>query len=76
MSNHARRFVLNRRIDVTGVSGTGPVADGVEFPDGRVAMRWRPGAIGKTSTATYDDIDTVNAIHGHDGATQVVWIDA
>lgn len=27
----ARRFVLNRETDVTGTSGTGVVAEGVEF---------------------------------------------
>src|SRR3546814_16869061 len=31
----SRRFVLRRHHDMSGVSGTGDVADGVEFPDGR-----------------------------------------
>lgn len=35
-----RRFVLVRHRDVTGVSGTGVVAYGVEFPDGAAAVRW------------------------------------
>lgn len=37
----ARRFELHRFEDISGVSGTGIVADGVQFPDGVVAMRWR-----------------------------------
>jgi hypothetical protein len=71
--NKARMFVLRRSTDVTGVSGTGDVADGVQFPDGRVAMRWRGDL---ASTAEYDSIAIVEAIHGHAGATQVVWADA
>ena len=35
-----RAFVLQRNEDETGVSGTGIVAEGVEFSDGTVALRW------------------------------------
>jgi len=34
-----RPFVLRRLVDETGVSGTGVVAEGVEFSDGTVALR-------------------------------------
>jgi hypothetical protein len=34
-------FMLRRTEDVSGLSGTGMVAEGVEFTDGRVAMRCR-----------------------------------
>lgn len=64
-------FVLHRHHDVSGVSGTGIVADGFEFPDGRVCMRWR-GEDG--STVIHDSIETVEKIHGHGGNTVVVWI--
>lgn len=33
-----RRFELHREEDVSGVSGTGVVAEGVAFSDGRVLM--------------------------------------
>jgi hypothetical protein len=36
-----RRFELHRDTDITGVSGTGVVAEGVAFSDGVVALRWR-----------------------------------
>jgi len=69
-----RRFYLYRRVDETGVSGTGVVANGVEWPDGEVTMRWcvkdKPN-----STAQYEEIEHVVKIHGHDGKTAVVWID-
>jgi len=69
----AQRFVLRRDEDETGVSGTGDVADGVRFPDGTVAMRWRTGT---ASTAVYDSVADVEAIHGHGGKTRIVFVDA
>lgn len=67
-----RRFRLRRDQDVTGVSGTGVVAEGVEFADGTVALRWLSET---ASTAVFASIDDVQKIHGHDGATRVVWVD-
>lgn len=65
-----RAFVLERDTDHTGVSGTGTVADGVEFPDGTVVVRWRgPMA----STVVWARIEDAVAVHGHGGATRVVW---
>jgi hypothetical protein len=56
---------------VTGVSGTGTVAEGVEFSDGTVVLKWCVGD--HRSTVFWDSITDVEAIHGHDGRTQVVW---
>lgn len=67
-----RRFQLVRTVDVSGVSGTGHVADGVLFDDGKVVTRWR-GAIAQT--CVWDSFEHVEAIHGHSGATRIVWID-
>lgn len=64
-------FELHRDHDQTGVSGVGVVAEGVVFTDGRVAMRWRTGT---ASTAIYDGVDDVAAIHGHQGLTRLVWL--
>lgn len=68
----ARRFVLDRIEDMTGVSGIGTVAWGVVFPDGTVAMRWNTEW---TSTAVYESMEHVEHVHLHHGATQVVWLD-
>jgi hypothetical protein len=57
---------LVRQEDVTGVSGTGVVAYGAEFPDGRIVMRWCTGV---DSTVIYDSEADLIAIHGHDGRT-------
>lgn len=67
-----RRFVLIRTEDLTGVSGTGQVAEGVQFFDGKVVMRWKTDV---NSTVFYDSIEDVIYIHGHNGATVVEWID-
>jgi len=66
----ARVFRLIRTEDVSGVSGTGIVADGVVFPDGVTVLRWR--TVGG-STAIYDSVESVERIHGHDGSTRLVW---
>ncbi|MGW0012549.1 hypothetical protein ACWDVX_22740 [Streptomyces tendae] len=68
-----RRFVLRRRTDVSGISGTGDIADGVQWPDGTASLRWR----GPHPKADFCDrgIDTAEFVHGHGGATEIVWLD-
>lgn len=67
-----RNFVLDRNVDASGVSGTGTVAQGVEFDDGTCAMRWLTK---HRSTALYNSILELELIHGHEGATTVRWLD-
>ena len=70
----ARRFRLIRHHDVSGISGIGVVAHGVEWPDSTVTIRWavpdKPA-----STVNWDDIGAVMTIHGHDGLTELEWLD-
>lgn len=69
-----RRFQLQRDVDVSGVSGTGTVAEGIEFTDGTVALRWCSDW--PTSVVFHDrGMAAVEAIHGHGGATRIVWVD-
>ena len=71
--SYARPFVLMRDTDVSGVSGTGVVADGCASPDGTVTLRWRGG--NPTSVVFHDNgIESVEAIHGHGGNTRIVWL--
>lgn len=65
-----RTFHLMRHEDETGISGTGNVAEGVEFSDGKVAMRWLTST---SSIAYYDNADDVITIHGHGGKTEIRW---
>jgi hypothetical protein len=68
-----RRFVLNRKEDVSGVSGTGVVVEGVQFTDGTVAIRWLGD---RPSTVYWDNMENALGVHGHNGLTVVEWLDA
>jgi hypothetical protein len=69
-----RRFHLQRDTDVSGVSGTGIVAEGVEFSNGVVALHWTSDY--PTSVVFHHrGIESVEAIHGHTGLTRIVWLD-
>jgi len=68
-----KRFELIRFQDISGVSGAGVVAEGVQFTDGRVVMRWMTNGI--HGIVIHENIENVLHIHGHNGATQIHWID-
>ena len=65
-----RLFYLNRLVDNTGVSGTGHVACGVQFPSGKCVMSWLSDI---TSIAIYDSVEDLITIHGHNGNTVLEW---
>jgi len=67
-----RRFVLIRAEDFNGVSGTGEVAEGTVFSSGLAVIRWlrEPYAMG-----VYQTLDDVISVHGHEGRTQLQFID-
>jgi hypothetical protein len=69
-----RRFILYRKEDVSGVSGTGRVVEGIAFTDGRCAYRWCVKDKPNTTTLA-DCIEDIEVIHGHDGLTEFQWID-
>jgi hypothetical protein len=66
------RFHLVRHRDLSGVSGTGVVAEGVVWSSGAVALHW-PGR--PRATSIWSSVDDLLAVHGHGGATKVQWID-
>lgn len=72
-----RRFYLERITDVSGVSGTGKIAEGCQFDQtsgdpGWCALVWLTD---KSAMSYYMNIETLESIHGHCGSTRVVWID-
>ncbi|MFK4090026.1 hypothetical protein ACI2LF_38295 [Kribbella sp. NPDC020789] len=70
MRRQARLFRLVRHADASGLRGTGTLAEGVEWSDGSVALRWRgPWA----STSSWDRIEAVLAVHAADGRTLLHW---
>ncbi|MGY0062789.1 hypothetical protein ACWY4P_40690 [Streptomyces sp. LZ34] len=68
-----RRFHLQRNTDITGVSGTGRVADGILWPDGTASVRWT----GERPSVVFWDGGIADAehVHGHGGHTRIVWDD-
>lgn len=67
-----RRFALWRERDRSGVSGTGVVAMGVQFPSGQCYLDWLRAPGGQESRRCLADVER---IHGHHGDTIVLWID-
>jgi len=66
-----KMFYLNRLEDESGVSGTGRVAQGFIFDNGKVALTW---LLEHPSVTIYDNIGEVRAIHSHDGKTEIEMI--
>ena len=71
-TSQMRRFVLIRVEDLTGVSGTGEVAEGTVFSSGLAVIHWlrEPYAMG-----VYQSLEDVITVHGHEGRTQLQFID-
>lgn len=65
-----RKFHLHRNKDISGISGTGDVAEGVQFKDGQVVLSW----MGQFHCMSiWPTLDAMLHIHGHEGATIVEW---
>lgn len=57
-----RRFTMRRQFDVSGVSGTGIVLEGVHFSTGVVVIHWlTPPPRG--SISVFDDLEQFLSIH-------------
>lgn len=67
-----RRFHLLRKEDVHGVSGTGIVAEGMQFTNGYCVITWLSqfGCV-----AIYHSSDVLERVHGHGERTKIVWDD-
>jgi hypothetical protein len=61
-------FYLKREEDESGISGTGRVAQGFVFDNGKVCVSWLSE---HPSVTIYDNIGEVHAVHGHGGKTTV-----
>jgi hypothetical protein len=66
----SRLFTLVRSEDVSGTSGVGVVAEGVEFSDGTCVLHWISQL---RSIEICDNLFVVDKIHGHDGRTKIVF---
>jgi hypothetical protein len=61
-----RTFTLVRLNDVSGISGTGVVAEGVEFSSGNVVITWFGD---KPSVVIWESILHAMEVHCHNGNT-------
>ena len=67
-----RHFLLHRTEDVTGVSGVGNIAEGIEWIDGTATLRWLSGT---PSLISYSSLADLLKVHGHGDKTKVIWKD-
>lgn len=67
-----KRFYLQRNKDASGISGIGKVAEGCQFDTGWCALVWLTE---KSSMSYYQNIETLESIHGHHGMTKIMWVD-
>ena len=70
-----RTFQLRRIEDVSGASGIGVVAHGVDF-GAYVVLYWIPQMtrLGVAGLGIYRSIRDLEAIHGHGGKTVIEWL--
>jgi hypothetical protein len=66
----SRLFTLVRAEDVSGTSGLGVVAEGVEFSDGTCVLHWISQY---HSVEICANLHVIEQIHGHEGRTKVVF---
>ena len=69
-----KMFLLDRRVDHSGLSGVGVVATGVVFPDGLTVARWRGHGSGVEQLEIFGTPDQLLAVHGHAGGTTIRWL--
>ncbi len=67
-----RRFNLIRKEDMHDKSGVGLVAEGCEFENGAIALKWTSQY---WSGTWFLNIQELKHLHGHNGKTKVSWVD-
>lgn len=72
MGGRMKRFRLNRLADESGISGTGVVAEGIQFSNGQVVLHWLSMF---EAINVYANMTVVEKLHGHGGKTVVEWVD-
>lgn len=75
MIGKARIFKMVRHYDETGVSGTGIVADGIEFPNGMVSVCWRSNTPSVNTYRSYVEFKHVHIDAHPSNDTEICWGD-
>ena len=63
-----RDFQLDRVKDISGISGTGLVAEGIEFTDGQVVLRW----YNTGSLTIFKNMQQLRQVHCAGGHTRII----
>jgi hypothetical protein len=61
-------------VDDTGISGTGFVAEGVQFNNGTIVISWYGHGRGG-GESRFPSLAEAERVHGHGGKTVFVWDD-
>jgi hypothetical protein len=69
-----RIFEMIRDEDPSGVSGTGPVGQVVEFDNGWVAVSFYLYTANVPNVIVYSSLEDAHKIHGHKGLTRFEWV--
>jgi hypothetical protein len=72
LSLKVKPFYMLRHTDVNGLSGTGVVAVGVVWPNGRVSMQWTSI---RSSIENHDCMESIQELHGHNGNSEFIFGD-
>lgn len=64
-----KAFKLFRLVDESGVSGTGYIAEGIEFANGQCVIHWLTHF---ESIGVYPSVDEIMKVHGHGNRTLLV----
>lgn len=72
LSLKIKTFYLFRHSDVNGLSGTGIVAVGSVYPNGKAHMQW---VSFKSSFEMHESVESLIDIHGHGGMTELIYGD-
>src|SRR5689334_8243458 len=71
-SQQMRRFVVDRKSDITGISGTGVILYGVEWTRGGPCdVYW----LRTQTTGQYPSIDVVRSTHCYGGNAEIIYLD-
>jgi len=65
-----KQFELVRIEDVSGISGTGIIAEGIQFSNGVCVLNWLTE---HSSLGIYQSADELCAIHCHEGKSYIKW---
>jgi len=72
--NEPRMFYIERKLDVTGISGLGRVLDGVVFQTGQMVVCWRSEYSSITVFPSWDAFEAVHLRAHPENRAQITFV--